>query len=117
MVPEERTQEGDYGHHRTLTQKGEAFESTLTGLSVRAPIRIIPNERKAKKTAPDFRIIARRNGFEVGAAWIRTARTTGEECISVTLSAPEIGTIYGNIAPASGSDDPAKNVILWNAVS
>ena len=101
----------------TLTQKGEALEGTLTTLSVSAPISITPNERRTKDNAPDFRIIPRRNGFEVGAAWIRTSRTTGEECILVTLSAPEFGTIYGNIAPAPGSDNPSKKVIIWNPVN
>lgn len=117
MIPEVRIQEKCHARIATLTQKGEAFEGTLTTLSGSAPISIVPNERKTKDTAPDFRIIAGRNGFEVGAAWICTSRTTGEEFISVTLSAPEFGTIYGNIAPSPGSDDPAEKVIIWNPVN
>lgn len=101
----------------TLTQKGEGFEGTLTTLSVSAPIALVPNERKASERAPDYRIVARKNGFEVGAGWVRTSKTSGEEYISVTLSAPEFGTIYGNVAPAPGSDDPGKRVIIWNPVS
>jgi uncharacterized protein (DUF736 family) len=31
----------------------------------------------------------------------------------VKLEAPEIGVIFGNVAPAPGGD-PAKKVILWN---
>ena len=92
----------------TLAQKGAAFEGTLTTRSVSAPISIVPSECKTKDTARDFRIIARRNGFEVGAARIRASRTPGEAYISVTLSAPEFGTIHGNIAPDPASDDPQR---------
>ena len=100
----------------TLTQKGENLEGTLHTLSVSAPIALVPNARKTKDNEPDFRVIGRRNGFEVGAGWRRISKTTGEEYISVSLSAPEFGTIYGNVAPAPG-DDPAKKVIIWNPVS
>ena len=41
---------------------------------------------------------------------------TGAEYVSVSLSAPEFGTIYGNIANAPG-DDPSKKVIIWNPPS
>ena len=37
----------------------------------------------------------------------------GAEYVSVSMSAPEFGTIYGNVANAPG-DDPMKKVIIWN---
>ena len=40
--------------------------------------------------------------------------STPEEYISVSLAAPEFGTIYGNVAPAPG-DDKTKKVIIWNS--
>jgi uncharacterized protein (DUF736 family) len=49
----------------------------------------------------------------MGAAWNRVSQRTGEEYISTKLEAPEIGVIFGNVAPAPGGD-PAKKVILWN---
>ena len=101
----------------TLTQKQDGnLEGTLTTLTITAPIALVPNARKSKDTAPDYRIVSRKNGFELGAGWIRTSKTTGDEYISVTLSAPEFGTIYGNVAPAPG-DDPARKVIIWNPAS
>ena len=101
----------------TLTKKSDGnFEGTLATLSVSAPIALIPNARKAKENEPDYRIISRKNGFELGAGWNRISRNTGEEYISISLSAPEFGTIYGNVAPAPG-DDPAKKVIIWNPPS
>ena len=101
----------------TLTQKTDgSLEGTLATLNVTAQIAIVPNSRKAKENEPDFRIISRRNGFELGAGWNRTSQSTGADYVSVSLSAPEFGTIYGNIANAPGDDD-TKKVIIWNPPS
>jgi uncharacterized protein (DUF736 family) len=97
-----------------LTVKNDgSLEGTLATLTVSAPIAIIPNARKAKESEPDYRIISRKNGFELGAGWNRFSQNTGAEYVSVSLSAPEFGTIYGNVANAPG-DDPMKKVIIWN---
>lgn len=98
-----------------LTVKNDgSLEGTLATLNVTAPIAIIPNTRKAKDSEPDYRIISRKNGYELGGGWNRFSQTTGAEYTSVSLSAPEFnGTIYGNIANAPG-DDPMKKVIIWN---
>ena len=98
-----------------LTQKADGtLEGTLATLNVTAPIAVLPNTRKTKDSEPDFRIISRKNGFELGAGWNRISKNTGEEYVSVSLSAPEFGTIYGNVAPAPG-DDRSKKVIIWNS--
>ena len=53
----------------TLTQKADGnLEGTLTTLNVTAPIVLAPNTRKAKDNEPDYRIISRKNGFELGPA-------------------------------------------------
>lgn len=97
-----------------LTVKSDGtFEGSLTTLNVTAPIAIIPNTRKSKESEPDYRVVSRKNGFELGAGWNRFSQNTGAEYISVSLSAPEFGTIYGNVANAPG-DDPTKKVIIWN---
>ena len=90
-----------------------SMDGTLATLNVTAPIWIVPNVRKTKENEPDFRIISRKNGFELGAGWNRFSQNTGAEYVSVSLSAPEFGTIYGNVANAPG-DDPSKKVIIWN---
>src|SRR3546814_764645 len=91
-----------------LTGKADgSFEGTLATLNVTAPIAIVSNGRKAKDSEPDYRIVSRKNGFELGAGWKRFSQNTGAEYVSVSLSAPEFGTIYGNIANAPG-DDPMK---------
>ncbi|MGL3822792.1 DUF736 domain-containing protein [Sphingopyxis sp. R3-92] len=101
----------------TLTEKADgSFEGNLAMLSVSAPIALVPNGRKAKDNEPDYRVISRKNGFELGAGWIRTSQQNGNEYVSVTMSAPEFGTIYSNLANAPG-DDPSKKVLIWNQPS
>jgi uncharacterized protein (DUF736 family) len=99
----------------TLTQKADGtLEGQLTTLSVTAQIALVKNARKVKDNEPDYRIVSRKNGYELGAGWNRVSKNSGEEYISVSLSAPEFGTIYGNVAPAPG-DDSTKKVIIWNS--
>jgi uncharacterized protein (DUF736 family) len=98
----------------TLTQKTDGIlEGIFATIRVNAPIAIIPNANKTHEEAPDYRVIHRKTGFEIGAGWNRIARQTGEEYLSVKLEAPEIGVIFGNLAQAPGGD-PSKKVILWN---
>ena len=96
----------------TVKQDG-SLEGVLATLNFNVPIAMLPNATKSSEDAPDFRVVARRSGFELGAGWNRISRHTGEEYTSVKLAAPEIGVIYGNVAPAPGND-PTKKVILWN---
>lgn len=52
----------------TLTQKADGnFEGTLATLNVIAPTRWCPT-RKANDPASDYRIVSRKNGFELGTA-------------------------------------------------
>ena len=98
-----------------LTVKADgSFEGTLATLNVTAPIAIVPNGRKIKENEPDYRILSRKNGFELGAGWKRFSQSNGAEYVSVSLSAPELGEIFCNVANAPG-DDPSKKVLIWNA--
>jgi uncharacterized protein (DUF736 family) len=63
----------------TLTVKGDSFEGTLATFTVSGPIAIIPNTRKVRDAEPDYRIISRRNGFELGAGWKKSSQTTGAD--------------------------------------
>lgn len=96
----------------TVKQDG-TLEGMLTTLNVNVPIALVPNAMRANEDSPAMRVIARRNGFEIGAGWHRTSKQTGEEYLSIKLAAPEFGVIFGNLAPAPGND-PDKKVILWN---
>ncbi|UNU44496.1 DUF736 domain-containing protein [Sphingopyxis sp. YF1] len=99
-----------------LTVKDDgSFEGTLATLMVTAPIAIVPNGRKVKDAEPDYRVISRKNGYELGAGWVKTSQT-GTEYVSVSLSAPELGQIFCNIANAPG-DDATRKVLIWNPPS
>jgi uncharacterized protein (DUF736 family) len=97
-----------------LNKTDDGYRGTLTTLTMSAPIEIQRNTRKAKPTEPDYRVVGTKNGFELGAAWIRQSRSNGEDYVSVSLSAPELnGVMYGNIAPAPGGKD-GEFVLIWN---
>jgi uncharacterized protein (DUF736 family) len=97
-----------------LTTKADgSMEGVFATLRVNAPITLVPNASKSSEEAPDYRILNKRTGFEIGAGWFRTSQRTGKETLSVKLEAPEIGVIFGNLAPATGGDEN-KKVILWN---
>ncbi len=97
-----------------LTAKADgSMEGVFATLRVNAPITVLPNASKSREDAPDYRIVNKRTGFEIGAGWYRRSLRSGEEYVSVKLEAPEIGVIFGNLAPAPGGEEN-KKVILWN---
>jgi uncharacterized protein (DUF736 family) len=110
MVPEHPSRRHDHGHHRDAHPESRR---QLGRHAHHAAHALVPNARKAKDSEPDYRIVSRENGFELGAGWNRRSKNTGDDYISVSLSAPEFGSVFGNVAPAPG-DDPTKKVIIWN---
>ncbi|MGX5806033.1 DUF736 domain-containing protein [Bradyrhizobium sp. Arg314] len=97
-----------------LTTKADgSMEGVFATLRINAPIAVLPNATKSSEDAPDYRVINKRTGFEIGAGWNRISPRTGAEYTSIRLEAPEIGVIFGNVAPAPGGEEN-KRVILWN---
>lgn len=97
-----------------LTTKADgSMEGVFATLRVNAPIAVVPNTNKSSEEAPDYRVINKRTGFEIGAGWNKVSQRSGEEYVSVKLEAPEIGVIFSNLAPAPGGDKN-KKVLLWN---
>ncbi len=97
-----------------LTAKADgSMEGVFATLRVNAPITLIPNNNKSREDAPGYRIVNKRTGFEIGAGWNRVSLRSGDEYLSVKLEAPEVGVIFGNLAPAPGGEGN-KKVILWN---
>ena len=74
----------------TLTTKADgSMEGVFATLRVNAPITVVPNPNKASEEAPDYRILNKRTGFEIGAGWNRRSLRSGEEYVSVKIEAPE----------------------------
>jgi|GEM_PF-347711 len=92
-----------------------AFKGELRFATFQRPIPVqLFRVRKSKDTAPDFRMIAG-NGTEVGAAWIKQNKRTGEDYISVSIALPELGTaIYGTLGKMPNQPDENLFSIIWN---
>ena len=79
----------------TLTQKTDgSLEGVFATIRVNAPIAIVPNGQKASDEAPDFRVINRRTGFEIGAGWNRIAAFRPRYYTSVELFTPASDARY-----------------------
>ena len=90
------------------------YEGELKTLSVRADITLLPVGDKASPSQPDYRVMSQ--GIEIGAGWIRTGQISGKEYVSVSISAPELGskTLYANLGRAAGQTDPNVYALIWN---
>jgi uncharacterized protein (DUF736 family) len=90
------------------------YEGELKTLSVRADISILPVGDKASPSQPDYRVVSQ--GIEIGAGWIRTGQSSGKEYVSLSISAPELGsnTLYANLGRAAGQTDPDVYALIWN---
>jgi uncharacterized protein (DUF736 family) len=98
-----------------VTRKHQGFEGNLNTLTIKAKIRIAANEAKSSDKQPDYLVFV--EGVEVGAAWVKKARTSGNEYVSLSIAAPEFGPkkLYANLGVAAGQDDPDTFAIIWNA--
>ncbi|WP_244530547.1 DUF736 domain-containing protein [Salaquimonas pukyongi] len=62
------------------------YQGNLKTFTIRAEVTFTPNPDKSNGNQPDYRIFS--DGIEIGAAWIRTAETSGKEYVSVSIAAP-----------------------------
>lgn len=95
-------------------QENGSYKGQLRTLSVRADIDIMPNRSKSADNHPDFRVLTQ--GVEVGAGWIRTGETSGNDYVSLSIAAPEFGPrkLYANLGRAAGQDDQDTYAVIWN---
>ena len=97
-----------------VTETKSGFEGMLAMMNLSAPIRIEKNGEKQGEAQPDFRIFAGETATEIGGGWLRKAKASGREYVSLTLADPQIGPrrVYANLAPVKGKK--GRHVILWN---
>ncbi len=90
------------------------YEGELRTLSVRADIVLIPVGEKSAESQPDYRVLSQ--GVEIGAGWLRRGQMSGKEYVSLSISAPELGskTLYANLVRAAGQTYPDIYAMIWN---
>ena len=97
-----------------VSEVENGFEGALAMVNLSVPIRVNKNLEKDQDGQPDYRIYAGETDTEIGGGWIKKAKASGRDYISITLADPQIGPskIYANLAPVKGHKD--RYVILWN---
>jgi uncharacterized protein (DUF736 family) len=70
-----------------FTKDGAGYTGSIETLTMRAKLTLEPNTQKKSDKAPDFRIIHIAEGFtsEIGAGWIKTAKRSGAQYISLSI--------------------------------
>ena len=96
-----------------VSETKTGFEGALAMMNLSAAIRIEKNAEKAADGQPDYRIFAGETSTEIGGGWLRKAKASGREYVSITLADPQIGPrkIYANLAPVKGKK--GRHVILF----
>lgn len=97
-----------------VSETATGFTGALAMMNLAAAIRIEKNAEKTAKGQPDYRIFAGDTSTEIGGGWLRKAKASGRDYVSITLADPQIGPrrIYANLAPVKGKK--GRHVILWN---
>ena len=97
-----------------VSETKTGFEGNLAMMNLSAAIRIETNAEKSEDGQPDYRIYAGETSTEIGGGWMRKAKSSGREYVSLTLADPQIGPrpIFANLAPVKGTK--GRHVILWN---
>ena len=99
----------------TVTKHDDGhYEGELRTLYIRADITVMPVTDKTAHNQPDFRVLSK--GVEIGAGWLRMGQMSGKEYVSLSISAPELGskTLYANLGRAAGETDPNVYALIWN---
>ena len=95
----------------SFTKKPDgSYEGSLTTLTMRVGLRLVPLEEKTSDKAPDFRAYAGR--AELGAAWSKET-PEGQPYLSVSLDDPSFAApITAALFRTEG--DPDRFVLVWN---
>ena len=99
-----------------VTRTNKGFEGKLNTITIKADIKIVDNHSKSNDSQPHYLVYV--NGAEIGAAWIRESRKSGNDYVALQFAAPEFGPrkLYANLGVAAGQDDPDTFAIIWNPV-
>ena len=98
----------------THDPRTNAYAGTLHTPTITGKVEFQPLDQE-NDNAPTHRIVLD-NGYELGAAWTKTKKDTGEEYLSLKLDAPEFpAPIYPGLGRKPGTDPKDKVFsIIWN---
>ncbi|MBV9506233.1 MAG: DUF736 domain-containing protein [Acidobacteriia bacterium] len=70
-----------------FTKDGAGFTGFIETLAFKAQITLEPNTTKKSDKSPDFRVMHIGEDFtsEIGAAWLKTAKKSGAEYVSLSI--------------------------------
>jgi len=97
-----------------VSETETGFAGTLEMVNLTATIRFEKNDKKQNDQQPDYLILAGDRSSQIGGGWVKKAKSSGKDYVSITLANPQFGPhrIYANLAPVKGDD--GRHVILWN---
>lgn len=95
-------------------KKDGSFEGQLKTLSVQCSLKIIPVLEKPSEKSPDYRVLG--NDVEIGAAWRKIGKQSGEQYIAGSIATLELGKkpVYFNLGMAAGQNDEDVFALIWN---
>ncbi|WP_116137118.1 DUF736 domain-containing protein [Trinickia diaoshuihuensis] len=92
----------------TFTAEKDGYNGTLRTLTLNVKVKLVPNDKGDKESAPDFRLQAA--GHDIGAAWKKTSEA-GRDHLSVTLDDPSFSaTVYARLI--EGED--GTHDLIWS---
>jgi len=97
-----------------FTKDGAGFTGNIETLAFKARLTLEPNTNKRSDKAPDFRIVHIAEGFtsEIGAAWIKTARKSGAQYLSLSIhDDPALGAPINCRLVKTGAED--GHTLFW----
>jgi len=99
---------------QVILNKNGGYSGALKTLTINVAIEFLPNQDKQSERAPDFHIYS--GPIEVGAAWCRIGKDSGDPYVSAVFAAPEFGNrkLYANLGKAAGQNDDKVFALIWN---
>lgn len=99
-----------------VTQIKDGNYKGILTMGINEKIKIVPHEsRTADSREPNYIVFGETMG-EIGAAWDRTGKESGNEYVSVRLADPRIcrHNIFANLGHAAEGEDN-EYAMIWNA--
>nr|WP_070959379.1 DUF736 domain-containing protein [Hyphomonas sp. Mor2] len=94
----------------TFTAKDGKYTGTIRTMTINVKSQIVPNAKKARDDAPDFRVYA--GGAELGAAWRQESRDGGKAYLSIKLDDPSFAAPIR--AAFFENESEGTGVMVWN---